>query len=41
MQAGSGYTIIIGRIKIKIDEEISVMQAGFLEGRGTRDQDYQ
>jgi len=30
--------IIINRIKIKLDEEISVTQAGFREGRGTRDQ---
>ena len=30
--------IIINRIKIKLDEEISIMQAGFREGRGTRDQ---
>lgn len=30
--------IITGRIKIKMQEEISVKQAGFREGRGTRDQ---
>jgi hypothetical protein len=30
--------IIINRIKIKLEEEISITQAGFREGRGTRDQ---
>ena len=29
---------IINRIKSKLDQEISVMEAGFREGRGTRDQ---
>ena len=30
--------IIINRMKVKLEEEISVRQAGFREGRGTRDQ---
>ena len=30
--------IIINRMKSKLEQEISTMQAGFREGRGTRDQ---
>ena len=30
--------IIINRMKVKLEEEISIKQAGFREGRGTRDQ---